>query len=214
MTARMAIPSQRALKRHDLAPKADFGRANTRGKNPEGRGLEAARSRGKSTCSAASAALVSIDKPLTEKQKAFVKAWAEGDTLPNAALRAGYATDGIAYTMARMPNILALKNKYEVKYEAASQMTRKKVMDGLLEAIDMAKLISEPASMISGWREIAKMCGYMAPVESRVKVDVSGNIVLNKLNGMSDAELLEMITKGAQAALPAPDDSDDDPSPG
>ena len=62
----------------------------------------------------------------------------------------------------------------------------------------MAKLMSEPASMISGWREIAKMCGYMAPVEHRVKVDVSGNIVLDRMNSMSDAELLKVISNGAQ----------------
>ena len=96
-----------------------------------------------------------------------------------------------------MPNVLALKAKYEAKYEAENQMTRKRVMDGFLEAIDMAKLMAEPASMISGWREIGKLCGYFAPVETRVKVDVSGNIVLDRLNSMSDAELLEVISKSA-----------------
>ena len=45
-------------------------------------------------------------------------------------------------------------------------MTRKKVMDMLLESYDMAKLMAEPASMVSAAREIEKMCGYYAPVES------------------------------------------------
>ena len=106
-----------------------------------------------------------------------------------------------------MPNILALKAKYEAKYEEEAQMTRKKVMDGFLEAIDMAKLMAEPATMVSGWREIAKMCGYMAPVEHKMKVDVTGNIVLDRMNSMSDAELLKVITAGAQEALTHDPDS-------
>jgi len=202
MTARMANPSQRALKKRDLSPKEDFVRARARTTKPEKFGVEVARARGKSTASAASASEIDPDKPLTEKQKLFVEHWAKGDNIPSACLRAGYADDGIGYRLVRMPNVLKLKAEYEAKYEAEAQMSRKKVMDGFLEAIDMAKLMAEPASMISGWREIAKMCGYMAPVEHKMKVDVTGNIVLDRLNSMSDAELLKIITQGAQNAAP------------
>lgn len=196
MTARMKDPSVRAQRRHDLEPKADFVRGNTRGKDAKLRGVDAARARGKSTSSAASASEVDPNKPLTEKMKRFVQAWAEGDTIPNACVRAGYADDGVGYRLARMPNVLALKAQHEAHYQEAVQMTRKKVMDGMLESIEMAKLMSEPASMIAGWREIGKICGYYAPVEHKIKVDVSGNVVHQRLNGMSDAELLEMIAKG------------------
>lgn len=96
----------------------------------------------------------------------------------------------------RMPNVLKLKAEYEAKYEAEAQMSRKKVMDGFLEAIDMAKLMAEPATMISGWTAVAKMCGYMAPIEHKMKVDVTGNVTMQKLTAMSDAELLEMIERG------------------
>lgn len=160
------------------------------------RGIAAVRSRGRSTASAASASLVDADKPLTEKQKMFVKLWAEGDSLAGASLRAGYADAGLAYRMARQPNILALKAQYEAKYQQAAQMTRERVMEGLLEAVEMAKLMSEPATMVSGWREVGKMCGYYAPVEHKVKVDVTGNIVLDRMNSMTDAELLKVISQG------------------
>lgn len=151
------------------------------------------------TSTNASAATVSPDKPLTEKQKLFVQNWAKGDSVNNAALRAGFASPGMAYRLVHMPNVLRLKAQYEKKYEEESQMTRKKVMDGFLEAIEMAKLMSEPATMVSGWREIAKMCGYMAPVEHKVKVDVTGNVTMQQLTQLSDAELLEVIQKDAPA---------------
>ena len=141
---------------------------------------------------------------LTDKQKLFVKFWAEGESITTACTRAGFSDHKLAYRLARMPNVLALKAKYEAKYEAENQMTRKRVMDGFLEAIDMAKLMAEPASMISGWREIGKLCGYFAPVEHKVKVDVTGNIVLDRMNSMSDAEraeLMESIGRGPLSAL-------------
>lgn len=174
------------------------------------RGVAVARAKGKSNSSAESAALIDADKPLTDMQKLFVKNWANGDSLNNAALRAGYADPGLAYRMARQPNILALKAQYEAKYQDAAQMTRQKVMDGMLESIEMAKMMSEPASMISGWREIGKICGYYAPVEHKVKVDVSGNVLISKMNSMSDAELLEVISRASQGALPYASNTPDD----
>jgi phage terminase small subunit len=149
------------------------------------------------------AEVISPDKPLTEKQRLFVQYWAQGDSIPIASRRAGYNdAAGIAYRMVKMPNILKLKAKYEAEWEETSQMTRKKVMDGMLEAIEMAKLMAEPASMIAGWREIGKLCGYYAPVEHKMKIDVTGNVIVDKLNSMSDAELLKIISQGPEAMIP------------
>ena len=198
MTARANTPQSNAImaKRKDKTPKPTLPK---RGVDKGQIGV--ARARGIDTSTNAGAASISPDKPLTEKQRLFVKFWAEGDPIASASKRAGY-NDGatIAYRMVKMPNVLVLYNDLKRKYEDASQMTRKKVMDGLLEAVEMAKLMSEPATMVTGWREIGKMCGYYAPVEHKVKIDVSGNIVFDRLNSMSDAELLRVITQGATNA--------------
>lgn len=173
------------------------------------RGVDVVRSRGFETTSAATAALVDEDKPLTEMQKLFVKYWAEGDSIVAASHRAGYSDNAtFAYRMVRMPNILALKAQYEKKYEDAAQMTRQKVMDMHLEAFEMAKLMAEPATMVSAAREVGKMCGYYAPVEVKMKVDVTGNLIVDRLNSLSDAELLKIITTDAPAELPHDPDLD------
>lgn len=202
MTKPMATPSKRALARKDTTPKPA---RKIRGNN-NGRGTAVARARGTDTSNLSAeemAEVISPDKPLTEKQKLFVEHWAKGDSIQSASRRAGY-NDGaaIAYRMVKMPNILKLKHEIEAKWEADNQMTRKRVMDGMLEAIDMAKMMAEPASMIAGWREVGKICGYYAPVEHKVKVDVTGNVIADRLNSLSDAELLKIIQGGAQAALP------------
>ena len=203
MTARADTPQSRAMmaKRQDTAPKAK----TKRGANAGG-DIATARSRGTDTSNLSAAEMaevISPDKPLTEKQRLFVQHWAKGDSIQSASARAGYADGGsVAYRLVKMPNVLKLKAQYAAAYEQTAEMDRKQVMDGLKESIEMAKLMSEPATMIQGWKVVAQMCGYMAPVETRLKVDVTGNVTMTRLTQMTDAELLEMIEKGAQPPAP------------
>lgn len=211
MTKPLANPSPIALARRHVGP-GNKVPPKKRGVNKNG-DIPAARSRGTDTSNLSPAEMAEVidpNKPLTEKMRLFVKGWAAGDTIQNAAARAGYASPAMAYRLTRMPNVLAVYNAEKQKYEASVGMTRQKVMDGLLEAVEMAKLMAEPMTMVSGWREIGKMCGYYAPVEHRMKVDVAGNIVLNKLNSLSDEELLALISEGTPAALPPPEEDTED----
>jgi phage terminase small subunit len=138
----------------------------------------------------------------SEKARNFVKHWASGESIRNAAYKAGYGLDAAyAYKLVRHPTVLRMYNEEKVKYEQAAQMTRKKVMDGLLEAVEMAKLMAEPASMIAGWREIGKMCGYYEPVKKTIDVNVTGNVVMERLNRLSDAELLKLITQEVSSVV-------------
>jgi hypothetical protein len=148
------------------------------------------------------ATTINPDKPLTEKAKLFVKFWAQGESVQSAAVKAGYG-DGAsyAYRLVHFPQAIALYNKEKAAYEAAAQMTRKKVMDGLLEGIEMAKLVSEPSTMISGWREIGKLCGYYEPTRQRIDISVNGSVQMQHLNRLNDAELLQIIQQSAQQDL-------------
>ena len=198
MTARANTPSSKAImaKRADTTPKATRAKRGA----DQGQGL-VARARGTDTSNLSVAEMAEVidpDKPLTEKQRLFVQFWAEGDSILSSSRRAGYNDSGtVGYRLVKMPNVLKLKAELSAKYEEAGQLTRKKVMDMHMEAFDMAKLMSEPATMVSAARELGKMAGYYAPVEHKIKVDVSGNIILDRMNSMSDAELLKVISGGA-----------------
>jgi len=74
-------------------------------------------------------------------------------------------------------------------------MTRKKVMDGMLEAIEMAKLQAEPATMVNGWREIGRMCGYYAAERKILDINITAKRAVDQLEMLSDGELLEMIER-------------------
>ena len=197
MTARANTPQSNAImaKRRDTTPKARAPATN------EG----AAVRRYKETSTNALAAMVDVNKELNDKQKMFVKFWAEGESITTASAKAGYNDAATyAYRMTKMPNVLALYQSIKAKYEEAGQMTRQKVMDMLIESYDMAKLMAEPSTMVAAAREVGKMCGYYAPVEHKMKVDVTGNIVVDRLNSMSDAELLKLITTGNAPLLNGP----------
>jgi hypothetical protein len=155
----------------------------------------------RSTANNAGASLVSVDKPLTEMQKTYVKYRAAGETIPNAFFKAGYNTeDSYAYRMEKMPNIIAALKKEQDAYARMSELSKKDVMDMLKEAYDMAKLMAEPSSMVSAAREIGKMCGYYEPK----KVEVSVSAALQKKESvarLTDAELFAAIEAGQMNLL-------------
>ena len=161
----------------------------------------------------AAAAMVSVDKPMTEMQKNFGRAIAMGDSVPNAMAKAGYnETPSYGYRMMKMPNVLAFIKAEQEKNEEASQMTRKKVIDMHLEAYDAAKLLSEPSSMVAAAREIGKMCGYYEPKKVDVNVNVTGQIALQQMGTLTDAQLLQMVEAGAREQLEHIGDEEDESS--
>lgn len=146
-----------------------------------------------SATTARTAAIKSPNRHLTEMQMMFIRHWAAGESILSASARAGYADGGTyAYRLVKDPLVVELYEKEKKAYEAACQMTRKKVMDGFLEAAEMAKLQADPTALTGAWREIGKMCGYYEPVRKTIDVNVNGQIT-TKVERMSDDQLLAII---------------------
>jgi len=134
------------------------------------------------------------DRPLTEKQWAFVRYWAQGETILTASYKAGYADSGtMAYRMARDPAILKIYNTEKALYAESCQITRKQVMEGFLEAAEMAKMLSDPVALTGAWREVGKMCGFYEPVKRTIDVNMKGELTVKRLERASDDELLKII---------------------
>lgn len=45
------------------------------------------------------------------------------------------------------------------------------------------------------------MCGYYEPVKKQIDVNITGNVVMQRLNKLSDAELLKLIETETANAL-------------
>lgn len=136
------------------------------------------------------------DTPLTAKQRLFVQFHVEQRMTPSAAARmAGYTGASMgqtAWQLMRHPKIQKAIAELREEYAIASRMTKQQVIDGFMEAINMGRVMSDPVAMISGWREIGKMCGFYEPTKTKVEVSVEGKVLIERLNTMSDAELLQL----------------------
>lgn len=134
------------------------------------------------------------DTPLNTKQKQFVHNHAVlGMPFDAAARAAGYSEKTSGATLAAAPHIGKAIREAKIKAIADAQMTREKVLDGFLDAIAQAKMLSDPGSQIQGWNSIAKMCGYFEPTKHRIEVDVKGKVVIERLQSLPDEELLKLV---------------------
>lgn len=130
---------------------------------------------------------------LTPKQAAYVEARSNGMNIIQAAQAAGYANPDVSgYAVERSPAIAAEIQKAFKRNERKADMSKKKVMDGMLYAIDQAKILADPTAQIAGWREIAKMCGYYEAKKVQVDISVSAKRIFSQFETMSDAELLRI----------------------
>ena len=141
---------------------------------------------------------ITTDRPqsilLTAQQAAFVDAKMLGKDNIDAARDAGYKrpiTSGntIAKTDSVQRALAAARNELS----SAAQITRADVIDGFMEAINMAKLSADPASMIKGWSETAKVLGLYAPEVKKLEISGSQKRLQSKYEAMSDMELLDII---------------------
>lgn len=132
-------------------------------------------------------------RPLSIMQKKYVAARIAGLNMTQAAQSAGYKDPACqGNQIEHKPYIKAELERQYKKHERLSDMSKKKVMDGMLEAIEQAKLMADPSAQISGWREIARMCGYYEPQRLKVEVSVSAKRMLSQYEALSDDELLKL----------------------
>jgi len=138
---------------------------------------------------------------LTERQKQYALFVAEGKPAQTAARLAGYSLHkrDVERRLSQNPRISAAVQHLHGRYENAIVASRKQVLEGFLAAIEQAKLLSDPAVQVAGWREIGKMCGYYAPEVKEINVNVGAKRVIGQLEVLSDQELLQLIEKDREA---------------
>jgi len=93
------------------------------------------------------------------------------------------------------PDIADVLAQHIAKSRQQAKWTRDKVMEGLEEAINMGKIISDPSSMIRGFQEINKMQGYYAPETKELTLSDDTVAKLDQIAQLSEAELLERLGK-------------------
>ena len=143
---------------------------------------------------------------LTEKQELYVNGVMEGLSASDAVRAAGYASPTQKTMIARSENVQEALRQAREELEDVTTIRRVDVIDGLMEAISMARINAESAGMVAGWREIAKIMGYYAPETRKIELTGPQEVVQKKLESLSDQELIEMLQKRAILVDVEPED--------
>ena len=78
---------------------------------------------------------------------------------------------------------------------AVSNMSRKRVMRGMLEAVDMARDARQPNTMLSGWKEIGRMCGFYEPERREIILSKSAEEMQKEIKTLTRAQLLDIANQ-------------------
>jgi hypothetical protein len=105
--------------------------------------------------------------------------------------QAGITTSQLSQWKLKSPNFRRQMEIEHNRTQAAAGMQRKHVLSGILEAIDIAKQQRQPSSMISGWKEVGRMCGFYEPDRKEITLSMDKKEFMRDIKSMTTAQLLE-----------------------
>jgi phage terminase small subunit len=145
---------------------------------------------------------------IRSKQRRFAEEYALDHNGAAAAVRAGYAPISAKVTAARLltkANVRAVVTAHEVRAAERLEVTREQVLAELQEAVRLARLKQDPVSMVAAWREVAKMCGFYAPIRQQIEgyADTQSAAPLAQLRGLTNAELATWAGHDKAASIAA-----------
>jgi hypothetical protein len=134
---------------------------------------------------------------LTKKQTEFLAFYTSCAFLPMKEIcrQAGVTPSQVAQWKLKSP---AFRRQLDIEHNRTQQaagMDRKQVLQGILEAIEIAKDMRQPSSMISGWREVGRMCGFYEPERREITLSVDKKELMKELRNMSTHDLLEYASR-------------------
>ncbi len=130
---------------------------------------------------------------LTEQQEEYVEGVLDGKAKSHAALDAGYSHGSQSHRLDRNELVQTALAERREELSSATQITRAGVLNGILDAIEMARVMADPMAMLAGYRDISKMMGYNAPEVKKVEISDTSNALARKIKSMSDEDLLDVI---------------------
>lgn len=130
---------------------------------------------------------------LTPRQLAFVDAYSVDGNAARAARAAGYAEGSakvVACRLTKDNRIAAEIAKRRAANAEKLELTKEQVLAQIVEAINMAREQRNPAVMISGCVQLAKLCGFYEPEQISVEIGTDVERFRARVAAMSDEELL------------------------
>ena len=124
---------------------------------------------------------------VTERQEKFVDAKMSGLNDRQAALMAGQSNaSGLTNAVAVREQLAAARRWLT----DTTQIKRLDVVEGILDSIEMGRMMSDPAAVRQGWVEIGKILGHYAPEVKRIELTTNQSLLRSRFESLSDEDLL------------------------
>lgn len=139
---------------------------------------------------------------LTPKQDRFISEFMTDMNATQAAVRAGYSPRSarvIAQETLSNPAVRAALQTRQAAEAERLGITRQRVVEGLLESIELAKNNSDPATCVRGWATLGQLMGYYPSKHHVVEVTAPSLADTAAYQRMTDAELMRLIEEGVAA---------------
>lgn len=137
---------------------------------------------------------MAMKNKLTQKQAKFVHRYVAHGVGARAAREAGYAPGNARISASRLltsDNVQAAIAAERRLYEAEAGFTRERLVAEIQGAIDLARAQGDARTMIAGWREIGRICGYYdQPKKTAIDVNITARRLVDQFEAMSDTELM------------------------
>ncbi|NJO08146.1 MAG: hypothetical protein HC876_23035 [Chloroflexaceae bacterium] len=115
-----------------------------------------------------------------------------GATQADIARTLGIESQNVSKKIKTSIDVQEALAKARSELSTVTQIKRADAIAGIMEAIEMAKLCADPASMIRGWGEIAKMLGFYAPETKKIEITNATGNMIKKYEQLSDEELYQL----------------------
>lgn len=136
---------------------------------------------------------------LTVKQARFCDEYVVCGNAAAAARAAGYrerSARQIGFENLTKPDIQIAIQARQQAHADALELTRQDVLKALLGAIQAAQEAGKPAVMISGWKELSRLCGFYEPEIQRVDpLTTEAELIRRKIEALPTNALLELAVK-------------------
>ena len=134
---------------------------------------------------------------LTDAQRDYIVARSKGMTQKDAAAAAGYAP--IANGKADVEDSTSVQEELaRIRAEVAknADITKEEVVQLLVNAAEMARLMADPQGIVAAVRELGKMLGFYNPIVKNPLKGADPKLVKQIVKQMTDEELYAIRNSG------------------
>ena len=111
----------------------------------------------------------------------------------NLPARTAARMAGMSIAKIAAPHIIQAREVAKKALQGHMAITKEDIVHGYKEAIDMAKILAEPMTMLVGWEKVAKILGHDQPQRVDINIHASVEVQKNVIRALSDDELVRQL---------------------